>query len=56
MYVDNLIGPETVNTLPDATLAAARDHATPARTVDVDPDAAHALIAELRENRRAVPG
>ncbi len=50
MYVDSLIGPETVNTMPDATLAAARDHASPARTVDVDFDAAHALIDELREN------
>lgn len=49
MYVDNLIGPETVNTMPDATLAAARDHATPTRTVDDDLDAAHALIDELRE-------
>ena len=49
MYVDNLIGPETVNTMPDATLAAARDHATPARTVDQDVDAARALIGELRE-------
>lgn len=26
MYVDELIGPDTVNTLPDATLAAFRDH------------------------------
>ena len=49
MYVDNLIGPETVNTMPDATLAAARDHATPARTVDQDVDAAHALVDELRQ-------
>ncbi len=49
LYVDNLIGPHTVNTMPDATLAAARDHATPARTVDRDLDAAHALIAELRD-------
>jgi transaldolase len=49
MYVDNLIGPETVNTMPDATLEAARDHATPARTVDDGVDAAHALIDELRE-------
>ncbi len=34
MYVDNVIGPETVNAMPDATLEAARDHATPARTVE----------------------
>lgn len=49
LYVDHLIGPETVNTMPDATLAAARDHATPARTVDREVDAAHALVDELRE-------
>jgi transaldolase len=47
MYVDELIGPDTVNTLPDATLEAARDHATAARTVDRDVDAAHAHIAAL---------
>jgi transaldolase len=49
LYVDNLIGPNTVNTMPDATLAAARDHATPARTVDRDVDAARAVIDELRD-------
>jgi len=36
IYVDELIGPDTVNTMPDATLEAARDHATVARTVDKD--------------------
>jgi transaldolase len=49
LYVDELIGPHTVNTMPDATIEAARDHATPERTVDRDVDGAHALIAELRE-------
>jgi transaldolase len=49
LYVDELIGPDTVNTMPDATIEAARDHATPARTVDKDVDAAHALLAELEE-------
>src|SRR3954454_1755678 len=36
LYVDELIGPDTVNTMPDATLEAARDHATGGRTVDKD--------------------
>jgi transaldolase len=36
LYVDSLIGPDTVNTLPDATLAAFMDHGTVARTVDSD--------------------
>lgn len=36
MYVDRLIGPDTVNTLPEATLTAFADHGTLARTVDAD--------------------
>jgi transaldolase len=47
LYVDELIGPDTVNTMPDATIEAARDHATPERTVDRDVDAARDLIREL---------
>jgi transaldolase len=34
LYVDTLIGPNTVNTLPDATLEAFADHGNLARTVD----------------------
>lgn len=49
LYVDELIGPDTVNTMPDATIEAARERATPARTADRDVDGAHALIAELKE-------
>lgn len=49
LYVDELIGPDTVNTMPDATIEAARDHATPARTVDRDVPGARKLIDELRE-------
>jgi transaldolase len=47
LYVDELIGPDTVNTMPDATIEAARDHAAPARTVDRDVDAARELMGEL---------
>ena len=47
--MDELIGPDTVNTMPDATIEAARDHATAERTVDQDVEGAHALMAELRE-------
>lgn len=44
LYVDTLIGPDTVNTLPDDTLAAFDDHGTVARTVDTDDaDAIEAL-------------
>ena len=35
MYVDELIGPNTVNTLPDNTLAAFIDHGTLNRSVDL---------------------
>ncbi len=34
LYVDRLIGPKTVNTLPDGTLAAFLDHGTLERTID----------------------
>ena len=36
LYVDNLIGPDTVNTLPESTLQAFEDHGTLARMIDVD--------------------
>jgi len=48
LYVDELIGPDTVNTMPDQTIEAARDRATPARTVDKDVDGAHRLIDEIK--------
>jgi transaldolase len=49
LYVDELIGPHTVNTMPDATIDAARDHATAKRTVDRDVEGAHQLMNELRK-------
>jgi transaldolase len=36
LYVDELIGPDTVNTLPDSTVEAFADHGTVARRVDQD--------------------
>ncbi len=48
LYVDGLIGPHTVNTMPDKTLAAARDHATAKRTVDQGYDEARRLIDDLK--------
>jgi transaldolase len=44
LYVDPLIGPDTVNTMPEATLEAFEDHGTVARTIDVDPDGAQATL------------
>jgi len=34
LYVDNLIGPQTVNTMPEETLQAFLDHGVVRRTVD----------------------
>lgn len=40
LYVDELIGPNTVNTLPDETLEAFDDHGVLGRTIDGDPESA----------------
>jgi transaldolase len=42
LYVDGLIGPDTVNTLPEPTLEAFADHGTMERTVDTDFEGAQA--------------
>jgi transaldolase len=47
MYVDMLIGPQTVNTMPDQTLDDYLDHGTGARTVDADLAGAHRVLDEL---------
>jgi len=49
LYVDNLIGPHTVNTLPPDTIEAVMDHGTVERTVDKDLDATRAQFAKLAE-------
>jgi transaldolase len=47
LYVDELIGEHTVNTLPEVTWKAFNDHGTPARTVDRHLDDAHRTLREL---------
>jgi len=47
LYVDSLIGPDTVNTVPPATLDAFRDHGSAAITITRDLDEAKAQLAEL---------
>lgn len=47
MYVDGLIGKDTVDTLPPATLEAFMDHGTPAATVTQDVDGARDALAGL---------
>jgi transaldolase len=49
LYVDSLIGPDTVNTLPEATLEAFADHGSPARTVDSAVDSARRQWDSLAE-------
>ena len=49
LYVDTLIGPITVNTMPDATIEAFRDHGMVARTVDADLDGARATRSQSIE-------
>ncbi len=46
-YVDLLIGPDTVNTMPEETIDAFLDHGSVARTVDTDPGAAQATLDAL---------
>jgi transaldolase len=41
LYVDELIGPSTVNTLPEATLNAFADHGVVSRTIDTHVRLAH---------------
>ncbi|KQT31999.1 transaldolase [Sphingomonas sp. Leaf412] len=46
LYVDELIGPETVNTMPPKTMDAFRDHGTVAQTLTQDVSGAKAVLAD----------
>src|SRR5829696_1087004 len=47
MYVEELLGPETVNTMPKETVEAFQDHGVVADTLERDVDAARRLLDEL---------
>ncbi|HKH79635.1 MAG TPA: transaldolase, partial [Solirubrobacteraceae bacterium] len=47
MYVDELIGPDTVNTMPQATIDAYQDHGDPKPRLQQDLDQARALLEQL---------
>ncbi len=49
LYVEELIGPETVNTLPMATLDAYRDHGDPAPRLEKRVDMAEGTLATLED-------
>lgn len=47
LYVEELMGPDTVNTMPPATIEAFREHGEVRRAVDENVDAARQTIAHL---------
>jgi transaldolase len=49
MYIEELIGPETVNTIPASTLEAYADHGNPAPRLTQGLEEARALMAQLEE-------
>lgn len=49
MYVDGLIGNDTVNTLPPGTIEACADHCDPASRIEAGVDEAYRLIASLKD-------
>ena len=49
LYVEELIGPETVDTMPEETITAFQDHGNVAETLTKDVDAARQLFLDLRE-------
>ena len=48
-YVDDLVGPNTVNTMPPETLSATLDHGRTEVTIDRDSEGARAALARLAE-------
>src|SRR5580692_8479879 len=47
LYIEELIGPDTVNTVPPATLDAVRDHGKPRQSLTEDVDGARKTMADL---------
>jgi transaldolase len=47
MYVEELIGPETVDTMPEETMVAFQDHGTVELTLTEDVEAARKLFMDL---------
>ena len=49
LYVENLIGPHTVNTMPSSTMAAFREHGRVRATVEEELDDSRRVFTELEE-------
>jgi transaldolase len=47
LYIEELIGPDTVNTIPPATMDAFREHGAVRRTLDADLAAADKTMKDL---------
>jgi transaldolase len=47
LYVEELIGPETVNTMPEETIQAFQDHGEVALTLERDVDEAHRVFEQV---------
>jgi transaldolase/glucose-6-phosphate isomerase len=56
LYVDGLIGRDTVNTIPPATMDAFRDHGTLADTLEQDVEGARAILAAADKAGLDLPG
>ena len=50
LYIEELIGPDTVNTIPPATLDAFRDHGKVRRTLDQGLEQADAVMRKLEQS------
>jgi transaldolase / glucose-6-phosphate isomerase len=50
LYVEELIGPDTINTVPPATLDAFRDHGTPRDSLEENIEDAKHVLAELERS------
>ncbi|HZI57923.1 MAG TPA: transaldolase [Verrucomicrobiae bacterium] len=50
LYIEELIGPDTVNTIPPATMDAFRDHGIVRRTLDADLAASDKTMADLEKS------
>ncbi len=49
LYIDSLIGPHTINTMPVASLAAYRDHGKPAARIEEGLDETRAVMQQLAQ-------
>ena len=50
LYIEELIGPETVNTVPPDTLSAFRDHGRPRASLEEDVSGAMDVLADLEKS------